>query len=198
MPVVKFTPKSEPMLLRCTACGETAEAACTCGVAYEAAGVRAARGVATSPEKSSRAIAEETKTGKSTVMRARIATVPNGTVETDDCDPPVTFRVGRDGKARVMPKPRGVRFSTPPCDETNEPDGDVSPGHTQEYFDKMLKQIKVALRAYPRSMKQSQKLAFYREVIKWVTAQHNMQTPSHIEFYRNIIADLTAIIKKAR
>lgn len=93
--------KPAPARLECSSCGKNADAACDCGVAYIPAGARAAAAVAANPEKSDRAIAVEIGVGNKTVSRAR-ATVSRDTVETPAAEP--AKRVGRDGKARSMPK----------------------------------------------------------------------------------------------
>jgi hypothetical protein len=55
----EWTTKITPIRLECIECGETADAACRCGVAYVPAGARAAKAIADNPEKSDRAIAAE-------------------------------------------------------------------------------------------------------------------------------------------
>jgi hypothetical protein len=80
--------------LACTSCGAETDAACNCNVAYAPAAQRAAEAVAANPEKSDRAIAEDIGVGHATVSRAR-STVSGETVEK---------RVGKDGKARRLPK----------------------------------------------------------------------------------------------
>jgi hypothetical protein len=59
------------------------------------AGKIAAEAVAAHPEKSNRAIAEETGVDERTIRRVRISTAANAAVER---------RIGLDGKARVMPR----------------------------------------------------------------------------------------------
>lgn len=87
-------------MLQCSACGATARAACNCGAPYVPAGKRAAEAVAANPEKSDRAIAEETGVSFMTIARARkAATATNVAVA----------RVGRDGKKRKMPKPKSTK-----------------------------------------------------------------------------------------
>jgi hypothetical protein len=166
--VLQFETKPKPAVMRCEACFAETEAACGCGVAYLPAGVLAARAVAASPEKSVREIAKETGVGKSTVGRARKAAVPNGT-------PP--------------DESKGADATT----ENDEPEPYC---HSQEWFDKALREMKRGLRSYSRDMKKSQKLAFYREIIRWITAEHKMRTPQHIRFYQDLIADLSAITAK--
>lgn len=79
--------------LVCPKCGT--EAGCNCGVAPIE---RAAYALLKNPGKSDRAIAAEIGVGKSTVSRARKTSGPPG---------PVEKRVGRDGRARRLPrKPR--------------------------------------------------------------------------------------------
>jgi hypothetical protein len=81
--------------MACTACGAEANAACTCGVAYKPKAVQAAEAIAATPEKSNRAIAEETGLSEPTVRRARAS-----------CDAPEPETVtGRDGKIYPATKP---------------------------------------------------------------------------------------------
>jgi hypothetical protein len=84
--------------LRCDACGASAEASCECGVGYSPVKVIAARAVAANPEKSDRALAEETGVPHATISRAR----KRSTVSFETVDLPK--RIGRDGNARRMPK----------------------------------------------------------------------------------------------
>jgi hypothetical protein len=81
--------------LECSECGAMADAACSCGAPYLPAGARAAQAVADNPGKSDRAIAADLGVGKDTIRRARKSTGANA---------PVAKRVGKDGKARRLPK----------------------------------------------------------------------------------------------
>jgi hypothetical protein len=86
-------PKVPARDLVCPNCGIAA--ACDCGMAPID---RAQCAVLKNPEKSSRAIAAEIGVGRKTVDRARAkATGPRG---------PVEKRIGKDGKARRLPKRR--------------------------------------------------------------------------------------------
>ena len=96
------------MRLICTKCKKSIKAGCECGAPYVPAGKVAAAAVA-KPEnvkKSDRVIATEAGISSNTVRRARKRTAPNGAVER---------RVGKDGKARRMPKlkPQPVTMLTP-------------------------------------------------------------------------------------
>src|SRR5262252_5049036 len=83
--------------LACTECGALADASCNCGAPYEPAGSRATKAIAANPKLSNRAIAEQSGVGEKTVRRARVSTASPDAVET---------RTGKDGKVRVMPKPK--------------------------------------------------------------------------------------------
>lgn len=78
----------------CSACGAQGEAGCDCEAEYISASAFAARAIARNPEKSNRALAEETGVSHHTIRRAR-STGANETVEP---------RLGLDGKRRKMPK----------------------------------------------------------------------------------------------
>jgi hypothetical protein len=96
--VLKPEPKPERLKLACSECGCTIEAGCDCGAPYLPAGARAEVAVARHPEQSDRAIAERIGISAMTVGAARKkSTVRNLTVEK---------RIGLDGKARKLPKPR--------------------------------------------------------------------------------------------
>jgi hypothetical protein len=82
--------------LRCSECGEIAEAACDCGAPYLPAGARAAEAIAKHPEKSDRAIAAEAGVNRRTVVRARKQLVHSA--------PVAEQRIGLDGKKRKQPK----------------------------------------------------------------------------------------------
>ena len=84
--------------ITCTACGAEANATCTCGVAYMPKSVQAAEAIKANPERSNRAIAQETGLSEQTVRRARQG-APSGAPET------VT---GRDGKSYPATKPPGT------------------------------------------------------------------------------------------
>jgi hypothetical protein len=71
----------------CIACGAEANASCNCGVAYQPKSIRAREAVEANPEKSNRAIAEETGISEATVRRARASS-----------DAPESV-VGKDGKS---------------------------------------------------------------------------------------------------
>lgn len=86
--------------LECSACGAAADAACSCGAEYLPASMRAAKAIEVSPEKSDRAIADETGIGHATVSRARKKATVSG--ET------VIKRVGKDGKVRKLPAVRAA------------------------------------------------------------------------------------------
>jgi hypothetical protein len=91
--VIKLKPKAQPAQLQCSSCGALADGACDCGVAYVPVGVRASEVVAKNPEKSSRALSDETGIPRRTLDRARGGSN----------DP----RVGLDGKSyRAKSKPR--------------------------------------------------------------------------------------------
>lgn len=80
----------------CTGCGVEANASCNCGVAYTPKKLRAAEAIKANPQKSNRAIAEETGISEPTVRRARAGA---------SCDAPEE-REGRDGKSySVRPDP---------------------------------------------------------------------------------------------
>jgi hypothetical protein len=81
--------------LRCSECGEIAEAACDCGAPYLPAGARAAEAIAKHPEKSDRAIAAEAGVNRRTVVRARKQLVHSA--------PVAEQRIGKDGKRRRVP-----------------------------------------------------------------------------------------------
>lgn len=86
--------------LLCTGCGVSVRASCTCAMPYLPKKLFAAtKAVEENPEKSNRAIAEEIGVNKDTVRAARNAV-------TGEKNSPVEKRVGLDGKARRMPKPR--------------------------------------------------------------------------------------------
>ena len=80
--------------MECSECGAAGIAACDCGAPYMPAADRAAKAIATDPDKSDRAIAAEIGVSRATVQRAR----PTGSYE------PVTTRTGKDGVTRVIPK----------------------------------------------------------------------------------------------
>lgn len=82
-----------PRHIFCSACGAQGEAGCNCGAEYISASAFAVRAIARNPEKSNRALAEETGISYETVRRARTDT--NVSVEP---------RLGLDGKTRKMPR----------------------------------------------------------------------------------------------
>jgi hypothetical protein len=86
--------------LKCSVCGAAADAACDCGASYSPAGARAAKAVARNPEKSDRAIAAETGASDKTVAKAR----RKATAEKSAVAEPAAKRIGKDGKARRVPK----------------------------------------------------------------------------------------------
>jgi hypothetical protein len=90
--------------LRCSSCGAAAKASCNCGAAYIPAGVLAAQALAKNPTKSDSALAAAIGVGKATVARARKSTGPYG---------PVGKRIGKDGKARKLPKRPAPKISDP-------------------------------------------------------------------------------------
>lgn len=78
----------------CSECGTQGEAGCDCAAEYISAAAFAVRAIARNPEKSNRAIAEETGVSFETIRRAR-PTDTNVSVEP---------RLGLDGKTRKMPR----------------------------------------------------------------------------------------------
>src|SRR5262245_14756583 len=86
-----------PARMECSSCGATANAACGCGVAYVPASTRAREAIAKNPEKSDRALAADLGIGKDSVRRARDKL-------TGAHAPVDEKRIGRDGKARRMPR----------------------------------------------------------------------------------------------
>ena len=86
------------LAIGCSACGTTIDAGCDCGAPYLPASERAAAAIAANPQMSDRAIAREIGVSAPTVGRAR-STVTDVTVD----DEP---RIGIDGKARRLPRPR--------------------------------------------------------------------------------------------
>jgi hypothetical protein len=91
----------------CTACGSEANASCNCGKPYVPKKQRAREAIEANPQKSNRAIAEETGIAEATVRRAR---------EGASCDAP-DEREGRDGKIYRLP----VREE--PDDDTDHEEG---------------------------------------------------------------------------
>jgi len=90
--------------LFCSKCGAVANATCDCEVSYIAARVYAERAIVAHPEKSNRAIAEETGISHETIRQVREATGNN-----------LAVRIGRDGKVRRVPRHLipGTRDLTP-------------------------------------------------------------------------------------
>ena len=88
--MAKITPATNYQIsiqrMVCVGCGAEANAACNCGLNYVPKAVRAAEAVKANPEKSNRAIADETGLSEPTVRRARAS---------DDAPETVT---GKDGK----------------------------------------------------------------------------------------------------
>jgi hypothetical protein len=91
MVMIEF-PKPNVVDLVCPKCG--VDAACDCGIAPID---RAEYAVLQNPEKSNRAIAAEIGVDEATVRKARKSSTAGS--------PAVEKRIGRDGKARRMPKP---------------------------------------------------------------------------------------------
>jgi hypothetical protein len=79
--------------LFCSECGARAQATCDCGASYIPARVYAERAIAAHPERSNRAIAEETGISHETIGQVREATGNN-----------LAVRIGRDGKVRRVPR----------------------------------------------------------------------------------------------
>jgi hypothetical protein len=79
--------------LFCSECGARAQATCDCGASYIPARVYAERAIAAHPERSNRAIAEETGISHETIRQVREATGNN-----------LAVRIGRDGKVRRVPR----------------------------------------------------------------------------------------------
>jgi hypothetical protein len=79
--------------LFCNKCGARAEATCACGVSYIPARVYAEQAIVAHPEKSNRAIAEETGISHETIRQVREATGNN-----------LAVRIGPDGKVRRVPR----------------------------------------------------------------------------------------------
>jgi hypothetical protein len=96
--------------LICVGCGSETNATCNCGMEYRPKAVRAAEAIAAAPEKSNRAIAEETGLSEPTIRRARAS---------HDAPESVT---GRDGKQYP------ARRTEP---EILEPDDEEPPGPPQ-------------------------------------------------------------------
>jgi hypothetical protein len=78
----------------CTGCGAEANASCNCGVPYQPKSVRAREAIEANPEKSNRAIADESGLSEATIRRARAS---------DDAPETVT---GKDGKSYPAKRPR--------------------------------------------------------------------------------------------
>src|SRR6266550_529556 len=114
-------------MLHCSACGISASTACACGAPYVSAGKIAARAVAEHPEKSDRAIADELGIDHKTVGRARRKSTGDNA--------PVGKRVGKDGKARKLPKKsdggRAGRATASAC-TTSDPERDHDEGDPPE------------------------------------------------------------------
>jgi hypothetical protein len=72
--------------------------------------MRAADAIKANPEKSNRMIAEETGLGLATVRRARIATDPDGSVDS---------RIGLDGKVRRLPQKEEPKPEPPRANPRN-------------------------------------------------------------------------------
>jgi hypothetical protein len=92
--------------LSCTGCGAEANASCNCGKPYVPKKQRAAEAIAANPQKSNRAIAEETGVAEATVRRAR--------GEGASSDAP-DEREGRDGKI----------YHIQPREETDDDEQDI-------------------------------------------------------------------------
>jgi hypothetical protein len=97
-----FAPRNNTATLRCTSCGKTTDAACSCGVGYEyiAPSKVVKQAIKNNPEMSDmsdRLISDKLGVGANTVRRNR-PTAPNGAVEA---------RTGKDGKTRRMPRKDG-------------------------------------------------------------------------------------------
>src|SRR5882724_10641497 len=96
----------------CTKCGAEANASCRCGEPYVPKSIRAAKAIATNPQKSDRAIAADIGVNQSTVSRARKSTDADASVGDDKP------RIGRDGKTRRMPV-----HSAPDEDKNDDDEG---------------------------------------------------------------------------
>src|SRR6266481_7079806 len=77
----------------CSKCGIRAQAACDCKAPYIPARVYAERAIVAHPEKSNRAIAEETGISHETIRQVREATGNK-----------LAVRIGLDGKVRRVPR----------------------------------------------------------------------------------------------
>ena len=99
-------PLRERDIIRCTRCGATAQAPCSCGVRLEflKPSEAAKLGLQETPDLSDVAIAQRLNIGKDTVRRVRAQLAQNAQVET---------RTGLDGKVRKMPEPRRTRMRYP-------------------------------------------------------------------------------------
>jgi hypothetical protein len=86
-------PRMPKPRLFCSKCGVRAQATCDCGASYIPARVYAERAIAAHPEKSNRAIAEETGISHETIRQVREATDNN-----------LAVRIGLDGKVRRVPR----------------------------------------------------------------------------------------------
>jgi hypothetical protein len=88
-----MTRTPRPKKLFCSKCGAVANATCDCEMSYIAARVYAERAIVAHPEKSNRAIAEETGISHETIRQVREATGNN-----------LAVRIGLDGKVRRVPR----------------------------------------------------------------------------------------------
>ena len=100
--ILNMPTRSKALLMRCTACGVEASAACNCGVAYEPASAVAARALEAHPDKSNRAIAEMVGVAPATIDRLRNSVASNEATE----------REGRDGKTYNAIRPSRPKSET--------------------------------------------------------------------------------------
>ncbi|WP_154070803.1 hypothetical protein [Bradyrhizobium lablabi] len=112
-------PPAQRTQLRCSGCGVTVDAACGCGVGYVPAHEYAAKAVIANPEKSDRAIAADYGVDHKTVGKARKATGEKSPV-----------RIGRDKKARRLPKRKPASPPTPPAPAVMSPIDEMQPEPT--------------------------------------------------------------------
>ena len=92
--VLKIPPRRER--LECSNCGASTEAPCDCGALFLPAGMRAEQALAENPALSDRVIADAIGVSEPTVSKAR--------KQSTDKSLSVEKHIGRDGKARRLPK----------------------------------------------------------------------------------------------
>lgn len=108
--IVQFAQPVTRARLECPQCQKGTDAICECNVPYKYVTARelAERALAKSPQKSDRAIAEETGVNKNTVARAR-----------DDASN-IEMRIGKDGKAYNATRQPAVNRDKKPAPESEE------------------------------------------------------------------------------